>query len=78
MPARKMNKTVPITMRALIQRINRKLPKGEMLKAARSRRSADSTGWHFVIAHNEIKQHHVNVETLGRKLGVLADYERVE
>ena len=77
-------KTVPVSLRALIQRINRALKaKGEMLKAAHSPRVADELGQHFVVRltgkrSNVVTQQHVDVEALGRKLGVLSEWEHVE
>jgi hypothetical protein len=81
MPRRK---TVPISERALIQRINRALKdKGEILKAARSPRVADEVGQHFVVRltgkrNNVVTQRHVDVEALGRELGVLNEWEDIE
>jgi hypothetical protein len=81
MPSRK---TVPVSERALIQRINRALrDKGEMLKAARSPRVADEVGQHFVVRltgkrNNIVTQQYVDVEALGRELGVLSEWEHVE
>jgi hypothetical protein len=74
-------KTVPVSERALIQRINRALKDdGEMLKAARSSRVAEDIGEHFLIhlSRNVVLQKHVDVEALGRELGVLEAYEHVE
>jgi hypothetical protein len=73
--------TIPISKRALIQRINRKLrPDGEMLKTARSARVASSVGCYFTIDFNRnwVTGQRVDPEALGRELGVLHDYERVE
>jgi hypothetical protein len=77
-------KTVPVSERALIQRINRALRgNGEMLKAARSLRVADEIGQHFVVRitgkrNNIVTQRHVDVEALGRELGALSDWEHLE
>ena len=47
--------TAPVSMRALIARINRKLAdKGEVLKAARSERVASSVGLFFIVRRNAI------------------------
>jgi len=81
MPSRK---TVPVSERALIQRINRALKgDGEMLKAARSPRVADELGQHFIVRltgkrNNVVTQRHVDVEALGRRLGVLSEWEHIE
>jgi|AmaraimetFIIA100_FD_contig_81_450009_length_1432_multi_4_in_0_out_0_2 predicted NAD-dependent protein-ADP-ribosyltransferase YbiA (DUF1768 family) len=72
--------TVPVSTRALIQRINRALKDdGEMLKTARSPRVASSIGRHYVvnINRNWITRQRVDVEALGRKIGVLSDYEHL-
>ena len=75
-------KTVPVSKRALLQRVNRALrDKGEILKAARSPRVADELGQHFVVrltGKRIVTQQHVDVEALGRELGVLSEWERVE
>jgi len=66
-------------MRALIQRINRKLKlEGEVLKVARPR-AVSSVGQYFIINYNSrITKQRVDPEALGRKLGALAEYEHVE
>jgi hypothetical protein len=72
--------TVPVSMRALVQRINRKLKAdGEMLKMARGR-AASSVGRYFICnpQRNWIVKERVDPEALGRELGVLAAWERVE
>ena len=67
-------------MRALIQRINRRLPDGEMLKTARSPRVASSVGRYYVanLNRNWITPQKVDPEAMGRELGVLSEYEHVE
>jgi hypothetical protein len=68
---------VPITSRALIQRINRKLaPDQETLKTARGALQ-NEVGEHYVLDlfHNRVTTKDVNLETLGRKLGVLKPWE---
>ena len=73
--------TVPVTMRALIQRINRKLrADDELLKTARGPRAASSVGRYFICdpRRNSITRQRVDPEALGRELGVLAAWERVE
>jgi hypothetical protein len=74
-------KTVPVTMRALLQRLNRKLAsQGELLKKARSARASAEVGDYYVIHVNKnvLMRKHVDPETLGRKLGVLQSWESVE
>jgi hypothetical protein len=72
---------VAVTTRALIQRINRRLAKDErILKTARSQRTEQSVGKFFVVdlARNYIVEQDVHPETLGRELGVLDKWERVQ
>jgi hypothetical protein len=70
--------TVPVTLKALTARINRKLKAdGEMLKAARSVQVAASVGWYFVVRGDAIVTRAVDPEELGRKLGVLAEWEHL-
>ena len=71
--------TAPVSMRALIARINRKLAaEGEVLKAARSERAASSVGLFFIVRGNRIASEQVDPEALARKLGVLSEWEHVE
>jgi hypothetical protein len=69
-----------ITARALIARINRKLaPDMRGLRTARGARDRFDLGHHYVIdfTNGGAVEMHVDVEDLGRELGVLADYERI-
>jgi hypothetical protein len=68
---------VPITERALIQRINRKLkPDLEMLRVTRERWQTELGRFHIIdFDKNWICRKDVDLEELGRDLGVLADYE---
>jgi hypothetical protein len=71
---------VPVTMRALMQRINRKLkPDDEVLKVARSERVEQELGKYYTLDHrrNVLIHKDVDPEELGRELGVLRDYEKV-
>jgi hypothetical protein len=71
--------TAPVSMRALIARINRKLAaEGEVLKAARSERAASSVGLFFIVRGNRIASERVDPEALARKLGVLSAWEHLE
>lgn len=72
---------VPVTTRALIQRINRKLkPEQERLKTLRGDRWRGDLGDYFVVDFftNRIVAQHVDPEKLGRELGVLQPWERVQ
>jgi hypothetical protein len=71
---------VPVTVRAVIQRINRKLkPDLEALKVSRSERMRQEVGWYYIIDYkmNAITHHRVDPEKLARELGVLQDWEAV-
>lgn len=73
--------TVPISERALVQRINRALAKdGETLRKARSAQTAASVGEYFILdtTKNSVARTDVDLVALGRKLKVLAPYERVK
>ena len=76
----KAPRTVPITIRALVQRINRKLAEdGEVLKAPRGARALQELGDYYIldINLNAVLHKDVDVEELGRELGALKDYEHV-
>lgn len=63
---------------ALIQRINRKLSgDAKQLQAARSFQVETSVGHYFIVnlKRNSITRQHVQLEGLGREMGVLADCE---
>ena len=78
MPRQKQR--VPVTMRALIQRINRILGKDrEKLKTPRGEQARFELGQYYVLDlhRNCVLQKDVDPEELGRTLGVLKDYERV-
>jgi hypothetical protein len=83
---------VPVTMRALLQRINRKLAKnekssgtrgggrGSKLLACRETSPAfRELGAYYSIdvGRNHISERHVDPEKLGRELGVLQPWEKV-
>jgi hypothetical protein len=71
---------VPVTTRAVIARINRALkPDDQMLKITRGARAQVDLGRYYVLNYmrNLIVKHHVDPETVARKLGVLKDYEEV-
>jgi hypothetical protein len=84
-------KKVPVTARALFQRINRKLKENN--QAIRTARGfwdgpRSQNHWHednnlgryYVIDvhRNALMDSHVNLEQLGRKLGVLAEWEKLQ
>lgn len=71
----------PVSERAVVARINRALAKdNRTLRTTRAdSRWYSNTGRHYVIdiAQNCILWTDVDLEELGRELGVLADYETI-
>jgi hypothetical protein len=71
---------VPVSMRAIIQRINRKLkPDDEALKIARGEALRQQVGDYYRLNFriNGITGMDVDPEALARELGVLHDWEQV-
>ena len=75
-----MEQTVPVTERALIQRINRKLHAGgAKLRTAQGLAEIHMGRFYTVsFRKNRVLQQHVDLEAFGRKLGALADFEHME
>jgi hypothetical protein len=72
-------KTAPVTERAVLQRINRRLGPNEAMKAARGHAVTDLGRYYTVsFRKNCVLQRHVDLEAFGRKLGALADFEHME
>ncbi len=66
---------MPVTVRALVQRINRVLAsEGKRLRGKRGR----SGGAYYLVSGSRVTQSAVNLEALGRKLGVLYKWETLE
>ncbi len=73
-------KGVPVTLRALLQRINRRLlDDGETVRAARGDQARKDLGDYYRLdfKRNAVVEKDVDVEQLGRKLGVLQPYEHL-
>jgi hypothetical protein len=71
---------VDVTMRSVIQRINRKLAAdNEVLRVAKGERVRLQVGHYFVLdlEIGGILHQDVDPEALARELGVLRDYEEV-
>jgi hypothetical protein len=69
-------RSVPVTRRALTTRIARALAaEGKELRKTRGAPAIDALGRYYVIGGNSVLGHHVDLETLGRETGALADYE---
>ena len=75
-----MRRTVAVTGRALIQRINRALvEEGRMLRKTRGSRALQDLGEYYVlnVDRNWVIETDVDLEAFGRKLGCLEAYERL-
>ena len=70
-------KKIPISKRALVQRLNRHLRKQN--EALRGKRG-ENTGEYYLVdfKRNAVVEDSVAIEKLGRELGVLKPYERLE
>jgi len=71
---------VPVTARALIQRINRALAKdNEILKTTRGERAVQDLGQYYVLDFNmnAVMRKDVDIEEFGRQLGALKDFEKL-
>lgn len=76
----KVERKVPVSRRALIARITRRLAKDrKVLKAGRGIRTIKGMGDYYIVDlhRNVCVALNVDPEALGRELGVLADYEEV-
>lgn len=72
---------VPVSERALVQRVNRKLaPEREVVKKARGQRMQMEAGTFYRIdlQRNFLVESDVDLEALGRDLGVLNPWESLE
>lgn len=72
---------VVITKGALFQRLRRRLAKdGHILKATRGERYRHDLGDFFTVDewNNVVVDRQINLEPLGRELGVLKAYEQME
>lgn len=75
---KKESRTVPITIRALLQRINRKLAREQRrLKVSRGREELRHFGQYYVLDGYGVERGRVNVENLGRELGVLKPWQHL-
>jgi hypothetical protein len=70
---------VPISERALIQRLNRKLRDADLTVKTTKGRAELDLGRHYVLNRqiNSIEHKNINLEEYGRKHGVLRDYEHL-
>jgi hypothetical protein len=78
---RKKQHFVPVTPRALSQRVGRALEKqGERLLANRRPVPVPDLGNYYTVdlKKNSVARAHVDLEEIGRELGVLKPYESLE
>jgi hypothetical protein len=72
--------SAPVSTRALVQRVNRKLvPEGRRLKKPRTARGRSDLGEFFIVdvSLGAIVQANVDPEALARGLGALQPWEKV-
>ena len=73
-------KKIAITERALYQRISRRLRRdGQQLRTNRSERWFRDLGLYYTVDlyRNAIEASHLDLETLGRELGVIRPWEEI-
>jgi hypothetical protein len=70
-------KSVPVSERALLQRINRKLePKHQRIMKARGRAVSQCGEFYKLDTYgNSVRETHISLEKIGRELKVLAPWE---
>jgi len=72
----------PVSQRALMSRINRKLAKQDevLKKSSPNAKFHSTTGDYYIVntVSNNIIDTSVHIETLGRECGALADFEELE
>jgi hypothetical protein len=65
---------VPVSETALLQRINRAL-RGKTLHRARGKHTAPALGLYYVRTSEVVTDKNVDIDALGRELGVLKPFE---
>jgi hypothetical protein len=71
-------RAVPVSARALTQRLGRLLARdGKELKKTRGASAIDALGSYYLLRGNSVFSDHIDLEALGRETGALADYERL-
>lgn len=71
----------PVSRRAVLQRVNRKLAKdGLTLKVSTGGQAQIEVGQYFVldVKRGAVIERHIKLEQFAKKSGVLADWERME
>ena len=69
-------RSVPVSERALVQRINRKLPPGHRVVKLRGR-AAKELGTYVLTDEHRVSRQNVDLTAVARKLGVLKPYEEL-
>lgn len=70
---------VPVSTRALSQRINRALAKdGKKLVRARSAKIEEALGSWYIVNGSGVDDCRIDLEDYGREIGVLKEWERVD
>ncbi len=64
---------VPVTVRALLQRINRKSDV-RVFKA----RDAAASGEYYSVSNGAVSETHLSLEAFGRKVGALKPWEKLD
>jgi hypothetical protein len=69
---------IPLTQRALYQRLARALARsGRTLRKTRAAPARSAIGDYYVVDRNGIVAHHVDLVQLAREIGVLQSYEHL-
>jgi hypothetical protein len=67
---------IPLSLRALTQRISRALARdGKVLRKTRAAPARSRVGDYFILSSDGIVAHHVDLQQLGQELGALRNYE---
>jgi hypothetical protein len=78
--AKKKIRKVPVSERALAQRINRKLAhEGQLLKVYKGTRYENDLGRYYIVGlqTNVVEATHCDLEKIGREMRCLADFEEL-
>ena len=70
----------PVSTRALLARINRKLPEHHRVKTLRGERGFSDLGRFYEVNEyfNRVENTHLDLEEYAKELGVLKGWERLE
>jgi hypothetical protein len=70
---------VPLTARAVLQRINRKLGEQQRQLRAAQGKERDSLGDYYVVdlKNERVRDHDVDLEALARRMGCMREWEEL-